>query len=146
MSTFTYPLNTVGTGDKQGSNAAVGHVVSMQTAEVAFGDTTVSTIVLPENVQVLDFTVDVTTVFNAATTNTLDIGTTATADLFAADLDLETAGRVLASSDASQLANFSQTNTDALTVVLTYSQTGTAATAGAARVTVTYAVPAVLPA
>ena len=93
---------------------------------------------MPANSQLWQISVDVTTAFDAATTNTFDIGDGTTADKYADALDVSSAARLLATSDVSQLGNLVDIGTTDVDVTVTYNQTGTAATAGAATVTVLY--------
>jgi hypothetical protein len=75
----------------------------------------------------------VVTAFNAATTNTLDIGTDADGDLFATALAAGSANFV-ACDEA--IGGF-RVNADT-TVTATYNQSGTAASAGEAEIIVAY--------
>lgn len=143
--TFSGPIkagtirNTTGT--TVGTDVAnTGFVLMAQSANVVFGDdgTTTTVATVPANSQIFQITVDVTTAFNAATTNTFDIGDGTTADQFADALDVSSAARLLATSDVSQIPNLIDIGTSDVNVVVTYNQTGTAATAGAATVTVLY--------
>jgi len=111
-----------------------------QAANVVFGDdgTTTTIATLPANSQIIEIYVDVTTAFDAGTTNTLDLGDGSTADQFADALALGSVARVLATSDVSQITNLIDIGASDVQVVATYNQTGTAATAGAATVTVVY--------
>ena len=118
----------------------VGSVVMTQAANVVFAaDGTTTTIAtLPANSQIIEIYVDVTTAFDAGTTNTLDLGDGTTADQFADALALGSVARVLATSDVSQITNLIDIGASDVQVVATYNQTGSAATAGAATVTVVY--------
>lgn len=118
----------------------VGSVVMTQAANVVFAaDGTTTTIAtLPANSQIIEIYVDVTTAFDAGTTNTLDLGDGTTADQFADALALGSVARVLATSDVSQITNLIDIGTSDVQVVATYNQSGSAATAGAATVTVVY--------
>lgn len=80
----------------------------------------------------------VTTAFDAGSTNVLDIGTEDDTDDFATDLALGTKGRIVADelATADNLGPF----TTAKKIQCVVDLTGTAATAGAARVVVTYVV------
>ncbi|MEG9884108.1 MAG: hypothetical protein V6Z86_05740 [Hyphomicrobiales bacterium] len=142
MTTFRAPLRVYDANKDIDSDA--GWVTAMQTNTMVFGDTTKDLFNLPANSQIIDFYVDVTTAFNAATTNTLDLGVSGTPARFADNLALGTAERVLGSSDASQLDEYASTGTTGITVQGVYAQTGAAATAGAARISVLYAVQRVL--
>ena len=93
---------------------------------------------LPANSQIYQIAVDVTTAFDAGSSNTLDLGDGSTADQYADALALGSLARVLATSDVSQIGNLIDIGTSDVTVTATYTQTGSAATAGAATVTVLY--------
>ena len=129
------------TGTTVGEDKAnVGFVLMAQSGNVVFGDDGSTTVVatLPANSQIFQITVDVTTAFDAGTTNTFDIGDGSTANLYADDLAAGAQARVLATSDVSQIGNLIDIGTSDVDVTVTYNQTGTAATAGAATVTVLY--------
>ena len=143
--TFSGPVkagtitNTIGT--TVGTNVAnVGFVLMAQSANVVFeaNGTTTDIATLPANSQIFQITVDVTTAFDAASTNTLDLGDGSTADEYADALALGSLARVLATSDVSQIGNLIDIGTSDVTVTATYNQTGTVATAGACTVTVLY--------
>ena len=70
--------------------------------------------------------------FNAASTNVIDIGTTANDDLFATDLAGGTIAFVPFDEAVTQLLAADTTFT------ATYAQSGTAATAGSARIVISY--------
>ena len=129
------------TGTTVGTNVAnTGFVLMAQSANVVFeaNGTTTDIATLPANSQIFQITVDVTTVFNAASTNTLDLGDGSTADQYADALALGSLARVLATSDVSQIGNLIDIGTSDITVTATYNQTGTEAAAGACTVTVLY--------
>ena len=143
--TFSGPIkagtiqNTTGT--TAGEDVAnVGFALMAQSANITYAADGTTTVVatLPANSQIFQVAVDVTTAFNAATTNTLDIGDGTTADKFADALALGSAARVLATSDVSQIGNLDDIGSDDVKVTVTYNQSGSAATAGAATVTVLY--------
>jgi hypothetical protein len=129
------------TGTTVGSDKAnVGFVLMAQSGNVVFGANGTETVVatLPANSQIYQIAVDVTTAFDAGTTNTLDIGDGTTADKYADALAAGAQARVLATSDVSQIGNLIDIGTSDVDITVTYNQTGTAATAGAATVTVLY--------
>lgn len=129
------------TGTTVGTNKAnVGFVLMAQSGNVVFAADGTETVVatLPANSQIYQIAVDVTTAFDAGTTNTLDIGDGTTADKYADALAAGAQARVLATSDVSQIGNLIDIGTSDVDVTVTYNQTGTAATAGAATVTVLY--------
>lgn len=76
--------------------------------------------------------VQVNTVFNAATTNVLDIGTDSNDDLYGTDLALGTATFVPLDEAVSMVVAAETL------ITATYAQTGTAATAGAGEVVIAY--------
>lgn len=78
----------------------------------------------------------VTTAFNAASTNVLDIGTVADDDGFATDLAMGTIGVIVA--DEMATSNDMGPMTADTSIIATHSQTGTAATAGEGYVWIEY--------
>lgn len=129
------------TGTTVGEDKAnVGFVLMAQSANVVFGADGTETVVatLPANSQIFQIAVDVTTAFDAATTNLFDIGDGTTANKYADNLDVSSQARVLATSDVSQIGNLIDIGTSDVDITVTYNQSGTAATAGAATVTVLY--------
>ncbi|HEY7824584.1 MAG TPA: hypothetical protein VIG24_17210 [Acidimicrobiia bacterium] len=143
--TFSGPIKAgtikATTGTTVGEDKAnVGFVLMAQSGNVVFGADGSTTVVatLPANSQIFQITVDVTTAFDAGTTNTFDIGDGSTANLYADALAAGSQARVLATSDVSQIGNLIDIGTSDVDVTVTYNQTGTAATAGAATVTVLY--------
>jgi len=115
------------TGSTVGTDVAnTGFVLMAQSASIVYGangsTTTIAT--LPANSQIFQITLDVTTAFNAGTTNTIDFGDGTTADKYADALAAGSIARVLATSDVQ--------------VIATYNQSGSAASAGAATATVLY--------
>lgn len=90
---------------------------------------------LPSGAVITAVEVLITTVFNAATTNVLTVGTAATADLYlaAADVAEDSLGLTRYVGKAAKLAAATE-------ITVSYTQTGTAATTGAASVMVEYVV------
>lgn len=105
--------------------------------KITFADGAVTVGVVPTNAIVLRAYAVVTTAFNAATTNVLDIGTSADDDGFATDIALGTIGVITADEFAT--SNDMGPMASDTTLTATYQQTGTAATAGVAYVVVEYA-------
>ena len=89
---------------------------------------------LPAGAIITGLLVKVTTAFNAATTNVLTVGTTATADavLGATDIDELEVDTTLTFAGFGYLASV------ATPLFIKYAQTGTAASAGAATIILTY--------
>jgi len=114
-------------------------VLSAITATIAYTDTAAVTIgTLPAGAQIVDVNIDVTTAFNAGTTNTVTVGKTGSAAAFVAATSVGSAGRASVATTGvySAWANVGTSDVDYATV--TFSQTGAAASAGAARVTIVY--------
>jgi hypothetical protein len=129
------------TGTTVGTDVAnTGWVLMAQSANIVYGangtETEIAT--LPANSQIFQITLDITTAFNAATTNTIDFGDGTTADKYADALAAGSLARVLATSDVSQIGNLVDIGASDITVTATYNQTGTVASAGAATATVLY--------
>ena len=113
--------------------------LSAITATIAYTDTAAVIIgTLPAGAQIIDVNIDVTTAFNAGTTNTVTVGKTGSAAAFVAATSVGSAGRASVATTGvySAWANVGTSDIDYATV--TFSQTGTAASAGAARVTIVY--------
>ena len=113
--------------------------LSAITTTIAYTDTSAVTIgTIPANAQIVDINIDVTTAFNAATTNTVTVGKTGSAAAYVTSTSVGSAGRASVASTGvySAWANVGTSDIDYATV--TFSQTGTAASAGAARVTIVY--------
>lgn len=144
QTTFSGPIkagnifNT--TGSTVGTNVAnVGFVVMSQTDTITFANTTDKSlsIVIPANSQLVEIKVFVTTAFNAGTTNTMDIGIVGDSDLYVDNAAVGTAGDAALGVTA-LVTNWSDIGTTDLKLAAKYIQTGTAATAGAARIVVSY--------
>lgn len=117
----------------------IAGVLSAITATVAYTDTSAVTIgTLPAGAQIVDINIDVTTAFNAGTTNTVTVGKTGSAAAYVTSTSVGSAGRASVATTGvySAWANVGTNDVDYATV--TFSQTGTAASAGAARVTIVY--------
>lgn len=116
----------------------IAGVLSAITTTVAFSNASAVTIgTVPANAQIIDVNIDTTTAFNAGTTNTIAVGKTGSAAAFVTATDVATAGRenVATTGVYSAWANVGTTD---VVATATFAQTGTAATAGAARVTIVY--------
>lgn len=136
--TFSGPIRSG--SSRYGATSNVGFTTLSQSGTVVYGANGTSTVIgyIPAGSQIIDVYVDVTTAFNAGTTNTVKIGDGTTANKFADALDVSSAARVLASSDVSQLGNLANTGTADIPLTVTYNRSGSAPSAGAARVTVLY--------
>jgi len=125
---------------KEGAANNCGAVLAAQTNTIVFAaDGTVTTLfTLPAGAQITSVNLDTTTIFNAATTNTLKLGTTSGG----AELMTATAIGPLGRAAITTTPVFSawMIGTTDVTVYATYNQSGVAATTGAGRVTMHYIV------
>ena len=125
------------------SNPSTARVFSTQQVHyfrrrIIFSETGTLTIgSIPAGAVVINAGVVVTTAFNAGTTNTLDIGTSADTDGFATALALGTIGRIVADEMATSNDLYS---TSEVTLQCVVTLSGTAATAGEGFVYVEYIV------
>ena len=72
----------------------IGGVLSAVTTTIAYTDSSAVTIAtIPANSQIVDINIDVTTAFNAVTTNTVTVGKTGSAAAFVASTSVGSAGR-----------------------------------------------------
>lgn len=116
----------------------IAGVLSAITTTIAFSDTAAVSIgTLPANAQIVDINIDTTTAFNATTTNTVTVGKTGTAAAFATATSVTSLGRASVATTGVYSA-WGSTGSAELNATVTFSQTGTAATTGAARVTIVY--------
>lgn len=120
----------------------IGGVLSAVTNTIAFSNSSAVTIgTIPANAQIVDINIDVTTAFNAGTNDLISVGKSGSAAAFVADTDVSSAGRASVATTGVYSA-WADTGSTEVAVTATYTQTGTAATAGAARVTIVYRSPA----
>lgn len=116
----------------------IGGVLSAVTTTIAYTNASAVTIAtLPANSQIIDINIDVTTAFNASSTNTIAVGKTGSAAAFVAATDVSAAGRASVATTGVYSA-WADTGNSEVTATATFAQTGTAAAAGAARVTIVY--------
>ena len=116
----------------------IGGVLSAVTTTLAYTDASAVTIAtIPANSQIVDIFIDVTTAFNAASTNTVTVGKTGSAAAFVASTSVGSAGRASVATTG-VFSAWADTGASDVSATITYTQTGTAATAGAARVTIVY--------
>lgn len=123
------------------TNNAVTNIAGMLSAittTVVFGNASAVTIgTLPANAQIIDVNIDTTVAFNAGTTNTIVVGRTGSAAAFVAATDVDTIGRESVATTGVYSA-WANVGTNDIVATATFAQTGTAATTGAARVTIVY--------
>lgn len=116
----------------------IGGVLSAVTTTIAYTDSSAVTIAtLPANSQIVNINIDVTTAFDAGTTNTVTVGKTGSAAAFVTSTSVGSAGRASVATTGVYSA-WADTGSSEVTATATFAQTGTAATAGAARVTIVY--------
>ena len=137
FATFSGPVR-IGTV-KEGSGVNTGLVVLAKSVALpaAPGATTLGT--LPAGSQILNFIVDVTTMFNSATT--LTVGTSGSAAAYLASTTITASGdnkRILQSVVDASLVAGALTNVGTSDVTLIATTASSTATAGAATLTVLY--------
>ena len=116
----------------------IAGVLSAITTTIAFSNASAVSIgTLPANAQIVNINIDTTTAFNAATTNTVTVGKTGTAAAFVATTSVTSTGRASVATTGVYSA-WADTGSAELDAIVTFSQTGTAATTGAARVTIVF--------
>jgi uncharacterized membrane protein len=113
--------------------------LSAITTTIAYTDTSAITIgTIPANSQIINVNIDVTTAFNAGTTNNVTVGKTGSAAAYVASTAVGSTGRASVATTGVYSAWANVGTSDVDYAMVTFSQTGTAATAGAARVTIVY--------
>lgn len=116
----------------------IGGMLSAVTTTIAYTNTSAVTIAtIPAGAQIIDINIDVTTAFDAGTTNTVTVGKNGSAAAFVASTSVGSAGRASVATTGVYSA-WANVGTSDVSATITFSQTGTAATAGAARVTIVY--------
>ena len=116
----------------------IAGVLSAITTTIAFSNATAVSIgTIPANAQIVDINIDTTTAFNAGTTNTVTVGKTGSAAAFVTATDVGTVGRESVATTGVYSA-WATVGTSDIDATVTFAQTGTAATTGAARVTIVY--------
>jgi hypothetical protein len=116
----------------------IGGMLSAVTTTLAYTNATAVTIAtIPAGAQIQNVHIDVTTAFNAATTNTVTVGTSASAAAYVTATSVGSLGRA-STATTGVFSAWANTGTSDVSATITYSQTGTAATAGALRVTIIY--------
>lgn len=139
FTSFTGPVRSGTVREGSGRNAGVA--VLTQTTTFAYTDTGAfaTTIILPAGSQIIQMFVDVTTAWNSVTSDALEIGTSGDPDAYGDVADLQTAGRSIATVDATQAAAIDNIGTSDVTIYLKITSAGGSLSAGAAVFTVTYA-------
>lgn len=116
----------------------IAGMLSAVSAVVVFGNTAAVTVgTLPANAQIVDINIDTTVAFNATTTNTVTVGKSGAVAAFVAATSVTSVGRQGVATTGVYTA-WADTGGNEVDVTVSFSQTGTAATTGAARVTVVY--------
>jgi len=116
----------------------IAGVLTAITGTVVFGNATAVTIgTIPANSQIVNAHIDTTTAFNAGTTNTMIIGNSGTAAAYVASTAVGSLGRASVATTGVYSA-WPTVGASDVTVTATFAQTGTAATTGAATVTIVY--------
>ena len=120
----------------------IGGVVSAVSNTVAYTNSTAVTIgTIPANASIVQIALDVTTAFNAGTTNNVTVGKAGSAAAYVTATSVGSTGRASTATTGVYSA-WADVGSAEVPVTVTYSQTGTAATAGAMLVTILYRSPA----
>lgn len=124
---------------REGASANCGSPVLTQSATLAYTDTSAKNLFkLPAGAKIISVILDVVTAFNAGTTNVIDIGTSADGALYVNDAAAGTTGHFTCTLVAGNLASIINVGTSDVQVTATFVPTGTAASAGAANISVQY--------
>jgi hypothetical protein len=116
----------------------IAGVISAVTTTLAYTDSSAVTIAtIPANSQITNIHIDTTTAFNAGTTNTVTVGKTGSAAAFVASTSVTSLGRQSLATTGVYSA-WADTGSSDISATITFTQTGTAATTGALRVTIMY--------
>lgn len=116
----------------------IAGVLTAITSTVVFGNATAVTIgSVPAGAQIVNIHIDTTTAFNAGTTNTMTVGVNGSAAAYVATTAVGPLGRASVATTGVYSA-WPTVGASDVTVTANYSQTGTAATTGAATVTIVY--------
>ena len=125
---------------REGAGTNTGFVVMAQSAEVtevnAFGTTS---IIIPANSQIVDIKCLVTTAFDNGT-NTLDVGIASDTDLYVDGMNCAAVGLVnMTAATTGTEANWKNVGTSDVRIAAKYIPSGSASSAGKARVCIVYA-------
>jgi hypothetical protein len=129
---------------REGASANLGGAVLSQTATFGFADTgtTVTSIILPANSQIIEMYVDTTVAWDSVTSDYLNVGTAANTDAYtgtASSIDLQaTAGRLTVPIDATQAGAIADIGSADVPVNIEITSLGGSLTVGAARLTIVY--------
>jgi len=116
----------------------IAGVLSAITTTIAYTNTSAVSIgTIPANAQIININIDVTTAFDAAGTDLVTVGKTGSAAAFVTSTSVASAGRASVATTGVYSA-WADTGSAEIDATVTFTQTGTAATAGAARVTIVY--------
>lgn len=122
-----------------GSDDSVGGVINVLRATLAHTDTVAKALfTIPAGAIIVDWIVNVTTLFDDTGTDQVDIGITGTAEKFAANIDVSTAGLKTTGIVAAQIGVVQAT---AQAVIAAYAGQNANAAAGAAVIMCRYYIP-----
>lgn len=115
----------------------IGGMLSAITMPIAYSNGTVNIGTLPANSQIVNIHIDVTTAFNAGTNNNITVGFNGSTAAYVTATSAASAGRLSVATTGVYSA-WANTGSSDLVANVTYAQSGTAASAGAAQVTIIY--------
>ena len=131
------------TGTTPGTISNMGLTTVVQSAPIAYTTTTAANVaVLPAGSQITNIFVDVTTAFNSGTNNVITVQTAAGSSLATVTATSAniTTGRATVVLTAAQIGTILNGGTTDLIVQAGFAGTGTAASTGAATITIQYVV------
>lgn len=143
--TVTGTLTVTGNVTQSGALSVTGElsgggVVKCLRATLAYTDTTAKALfTIPAGAYIVEWIVNVTTLFNSDGTDQVDIGISGTQEKFAADIDVSTTGLKTTGVVAAQVGAL-QATAQAVTAI--YAAGGSAASTGAAVIMCKYFIPA----
>ncbi len=143
--TFSGPIKAGTIRNTTGTTAGTdmrntGHVLMVQSFHISHTDTTDTseTVVIPAKSHIKNIFVNVEVAFDAGTTNKLDVGIVGDSDKFIDNAEVGTLGTVALGATAQCLA-WKNVGTTDVQIAAKYIPTGTAQSAGKARVCIVYA-------
>jgi len=111
-----------------------GGATAIMAGSFDYTDTSAKTLfTLPAGAVPLDWWLDITTDFNAGTTDVLDLGAAADADYFANDIDISTQALLRAGVTGAVAGRLGVRFLEETAITALYAQSGTAATTGEAN-------------
>lgn len=139
MTNFPSPSSGYATDDDGFAPPLFGGSLAVKVASVAYTDTSAKDLfTLPTGAVIVQWVVNVETAFNDTGTDLLDLGVSGTADQYASNLDVSSAGQIVTGFVAGQALQFDTPLTAPVVVQATYTGANTDPDAGLAQVACVY--------